>query len=775
METSTLADAWADRFGLARVPLFGNDDPAEDGIHDVLLDGGLGSFTLSARSASPPSDRVRDWSWSCNVPHHVAATEDDIFVVRWDDPTIRKVPKARVEHNMATFYRALVSDRVRSSWSVVDHMLWVFRRVRSVLSERGVPDQNSMGTFLAVIEQAMASTMGPDHRTGPLADIPMDAVNALVKDVRTPANHILFERRFLPSLAVRHAGSEIFQEAHFELLHAGEREMLGYIGPATSSAVTRGGAHFTPPALARSLVEQTLAQLKDLPKRKHLTIADPACGSAAFLHEALRTLARLGFEGRVELVGRDISEPAVAMANFVLAHAKSDWEPRGGCTINVTCGDSLAEPIRGADVVLMNPPFVSWMGQTKEQRATVREVLGRQGRGDLSMAFISGALSTLREGGALGALMPGSLLALKGAEEWRRSLVDDCRLGLVASLADFRLFAYAHVQAAMIVLSRPQRNETQREDVTVLVADNDRSATGDALRMLRRGANSGEPGVRIFPLKHEHFRQSPVWRLTPPDLRRAIDRYVESGNTALVREAFRVHQGVRTGDNRAFLLSEEAYQRLPVREREWFRAAITNEAFERGTVRATRHLFYPYRDGKLAIQSLEELHRLVPQYCRMQLAPREERLRQRSRVQAGQWWCLAEPRHTWASSSRPRIVSKGFGPAGSFAMDANAEFVVVQGNAWFLKRDALGGTQEERGVLETYVRIFNTQAFARLLSVYCAHLDGGHFELSPRFVGEIPIPNIQALAGVSNDLVGVSPGEFERMVEELYGDILSYL
>ena len=104
----------------------------------------MGSFALSVCSESPPVDRARDWAWSSNVPHHVTATNDEVVVVRWDNPTAQRLPRARVEDNMASFYGAIVRDRVNSTRSVVDHMLWVFRRVRSLLSEAGVPDQRSM-------------------------------------------------------------------------------------------------------------------------------------------------------------------------------------------------------------------------------------------------------------------------------------------------------------------------------------------------------------------------------------------------------------------------------------------------------------------------------------------------------------------------------------------------------------------------------------------------------------------------------------------------------
>ena len=354
-------------------------------------------------------------------------------------------------------------------------------------------------------------------------------------------------------------------------------------------------------------------------------------------------------------------------------------------------------------------------------------------------------------------------------------MLDEFNLGLVASLADFRVFTYAHVQTAMLVLARRAERAPTPEDVTVLVAGDDRSATGDALRVLRRGVHREEPHVRYFRLRHDHFRKSPVWRLTPPDLRRAIDRYSESGNAALVRELFDVHQGVRTGAKHAFLLVRPDYERLPAGERGWFRPAITSDSFGDGEVQATRYVFYPYLEGKLAISQVDELKRSVPRYYERHLLPLEDQLRQRSGAEDGRWWNLARPRTTWASDSRPRIVSKTFASTDSFALDADGRFIVVQGHAWFLKPDVLDDSDTELDVLAAYVAVFNSPAFVRLLGVYCSQLDGGYFELRPSFVSEVPIPNIQALANVPSDFSHLPRNRRDRVVEEMYGDILNHV
>src|SRR5690606_13880216 len=110
----------------------------------------------------------------------------------------------------------------------------------------------------------------------------------------------------LPSLAVRHASGQLFQEAHFELLRAPSLDLLGDIGVPDTGSVSRGGAHFTPPALARIVTELAFARVEGLETRGELTTCDPACGSGAFLHEALRALRRSGFNRCAKIVGVDV-------------------------------------------------------------------------------------------------------------------------------------------------------------------------------------------------------------------------------------------------------------------------------------------------------------------------------------------------------------------------------------------------------------------------------------------------------------------------------------
>ena len=759
------ASYWAARFGLALTPLFERNDPSPEGHHNVLLDGGFGSFALSVSEQRIWEDRTAaDWSWSSNLPHHVTVTDREVAVVRWDEPNPELLTRSSVERQMHEFYKYLAADRVQSTQRVTDHMLTIFRQVRSLVADARIDDNRSIDAYLAFLAYAIKHSRQVNdidqlgvsaHSEGEdlLRSLSASGVESLLKDVTSRSSSEL-GLALVPSLAVRHAGSEVFQEAHFELYRTSSPDLFGYIGPSKSKQVTRGSTHFTPPALARSIVEQALAQIPDLLERDRLTILDPACGSGSFLHEALRTLRRNGFHGRLILAGRDTSRPAVAMARFVLNIASADWSPAGGCEIDIQQGDSLAVTLPQADVVLMNPPFVAWFALTTEQRQQMQDILGPRlhGRADLSMAFVARALEYLTPGGVLGTLLPGSLLTLQAAETWRTHLLDQADVRLIASLGDYGLFSYAQVHVAAAVLVRPQLDRDRQEPVAALVAANSADATGDALRALRSAQlTSGGPpqfnkSWRLFHTTTEDLRRQATWRLTSPQTERALERLVDIGRAVPIGRIFNVRQGVQTGLNSVFLLTNAQVGELPQRERKWFRPAIMSDSIRNGRVEVKHRVFYPYDQQGLAIASEMDLVRLLPKYFKHYLQPARSRLEKRPVVRLAKrpyWWVLSR-RRTWALDTRPRLVSKFFGGPGGFTTDLEARYIVVQGHVWFPKWSTPSGLEVE-DALAGYMAVMNSTPFARLLEIFSPRVAGGQFDLSTRYVKAIPVPHLPAL------------------------------
>jgi adenine-specific DNA-methyltransferase len=763
--TGEVARGWAYRFGLATAPLFERGEAGRPENHTVLLDGGFGSFAMSETEEPIWRDPATiSWVWSSNLPHHVTVTETVVVVRRWDSPRVEEFSRSSIEAQIEPFYEYLTTDRVRSTRRVVEHVLQLFKGVRSLVADAGIPDERSIDVFLAfldtLIEREKAAPRVPRKPGGVeelLRALPARGQEALMQDIELRASLQSF--RLFPSLVVRHAGSDIFQEAHFELIRTPGVDLFGYSGLAESKAVTRGGAHFTPAPLARSVVESTLAQITNLLDREVLTVLDPACGSGAFLQEVVRSLRRAGYGGRLYLVGRDVSPAAIAMARFVVDHTVADWSPEGGVIVDIETADSLEVPLSPADVVVMNPPFMAWSALSPQQRDQMRAILGPrlQGRGDVSMAFVTRALNLLNDGGALGVLLPASLLTLQAAEEWRSDILERGDLRLLASLGEYGLFAHALIQVAAAVVSKPGEADARKGMLRAVVSTNSADATGNALRMLRRipeedQADSPDGAWRIFRLPVEKLKNRPTWRLTSPKTEAALGRLIDAGASTMA-DLFEVRQGVRTGDNKAFLLDQTQLNAIPTRERRFFRRAIMNSSIQDGKIKEIYWVFYPYGDSELAIEDEEALRSALPTYVRRHLEPRREALAVRASVGGNlNWWDLSRSRVSWALDGRPRIISKYFGGPGGFVPDLRAEYITVQGFAWIPKWVVETSGEDDIEVLSSadlvcaYSTLMNSGRFARILELYSPHVAGGQFDLSPRYVDHVLVPNLIELA-----------------------------
>jgi adenine-specific DNA-methyltransferase len=718
----------------------------------------------------------------------VLVTPDRIVVLRWDDIAERPFTRASVEQRIADFYHFLVLDRVTDGRRVVEHAVSLFRRMRALIVDAD-KEGKSVEAFLlllaAMIEelplessalQDLATRYSLSEQAAvALLSAPLNALEALIQEYRAIQVGIT-ELKLHPDLAIRHAGGVIFQEAHFELLRTPTPDLFGYIPKPPVRPQSRGGVHFTPPALARSIVEQTLAAVGDVRRRSSLVLTDPACGSGAFLIEAIRALRRAGSHGSLRVCGRDTSEHAVAMARFAVSRALADWRLAERPAIDLQAMDALRlGAIPNSDIIVMNPPFGSWANLEPNQREQVREVLGPtlHGRADLSMAFILHALQSVRGGGALGALFPASLLALQAARGWRLALADQANVRFLASLGDYGLFEYALVQVGAIVLGK----NGSEDEITTLWTRDDRATTGDALRALRRKLRGGpsiaaNKDLRIASVPAASVRDASTWRIGSVLNERLFSEIGKVVRTQ-VRDLFAVQQGIRTGANNVFLLSADEWKKLPKNERDWFRPAIMNASIQSGRIYENFYVFYPYTNNELAFLTEESLLRALPRYGREQLLPNKDRLRARAPSEnSRRWWELTRKR-SWLSENNPRIISKYFGERGGFAFDAEGRFAVVQGFGWtpstlLTSIERNPNRRFKNGSyawLAAYTALFNSRIFEVMLAAVAPQVAGGQYDLSPRYVDTIPLPNLQ------DDALHPTFGAFVRRLDALGEEI----
>jgi len=760
--TGRLAIDWSHRFGLAHSPLFEAGEIDCPDLHTVLLDGGTGSFILSEGLQATDRRSAASWAWSSAMPNHVSVSSDDVIVTRWDAPDVSERFTLRsVNDRLQSFYSYLTKKRTSSRPDVVATLLDLLRAVRGEVEAAGASDEESVSEFLELLAVLVESELQPEERNRFNAIWRMGRVRRAEPVLKDDHRHrleagfksqisTLFGLQFSGALAVRHAASAIFQEAHFTFQSSPQTDLFGH-QPATSvAAVTRGAHHFTPPSLARSIVEQALASMPDVAQRQRLVVCDPACGSGAFLTETARTLRRLGFNGALKLIGRDLSRSAVAMAEFALNAAKFDWQPAAGMDINVEVANALdPAALPACDLVVMNPPFLAWPMMDRGQREQVSEILAgaAKHRPDLSMAFVTQALATLGKGGVLATLLPASILALDSGQAWRRDLLGKARPSFLGYFGDYGLFVHALVQVAALVLVV---GDSQHSGIA-LRSSKDASATSEAIRALRRLSgplisDASGKGWRIAPLDRRDLVEGDRWRILPARTVAALRRLSELGMPT-VKDIFDVKQGILTGLNEAFILSRKELDDLPIEESHYFRPALFRDALSGGTIRDNYFVFFPYGPQGLLFASEEAARGHLPVFFERYLDPRRVKLEGRSGINDDRrpWWGLGRY-YEWVQRSDPRILTKYFGSTGDFALDEVAKIVPLQGYAWFLKSSRPKGGLEKigvGGVLRAYFSLLNSTTFIRLLKVFSDSVQGGQFNLSARFVRPIPLPDLR--------------------------------
>lgn len=746
-------EAWRLALGLSHVSLRETDER-----RFVLLNGSIGNFCLDFAGGLGRSERCVS-AWSSDVGHYLTINDDRLILNRWDRRDSEETYAIKsVLSRIHDFHRFLENNSPGRSKSIVAHALQVFRLIRSMVND----DQNganSLRIFIALLAKA-ASNDEQGSNNPEISDLTQKTTEAS-RELSPAAWNSLYRdlcgmgRFDVPrpdvALVLRHASGAVFQEAHRAASLASTLWLPGLEGP--SSIIRKGrpeevGVFFTPPALARTLAEEGILAL-EIPRQASVRIFDPACGSGELLKECLRNLKQRGHLGKIEIVGWDESALSIDMAQFVLGWERQSWKP-GQIEITLTRMNSLEAPAwpSGVDLVIMNPPFLSSELMSEKQKTIVAEVLGgkHRNRPNLAMVFALRSLESIQENGVLAMVAPNSLLEAASARMIREALAASLKPRMLARLGSQYIFTDALVDVGLYVGKRTIASQTE---AAVVWADSQTGSVSQALRGLRKWRGS-EPE----PILGEGFsvyRRSDIATSSAPWAARDYRAWQFYNAFSLTRKAisakklFDIRQGVRMGSD-LFIVSDDYFCQLSKSEQRFFRPAVMNPSFNDGVLTEKHFIFYPTTVGLPKIENERDLKTQVPTYYRDFLGPNESRLRaRRSLHDKASWWSLSE-RRAWLEEKKPRLISKYFGADRAFAFDPRGDSVVVVGHGWVLKRDLLG--ESNLTDVEVYLGMLaflNSSVFKFLALFTSVQIAGGQFDLSNRYVENIPLPNPEKL------------------------------
>lgn len=730
MNDLKIINTWESNFGLLPMKL----NPLFEEDKFLMLNGGIGDFCLKTSSKSEENiQNIYRESWSTNTKNYLFINTDFVEVANWYDNKIEKIPNNKIEFNLNQFYKYLSSKSFKSQNDVVPFILDIFRQLRNITFEKQDSSEaiNLLFHLLVSLEDDIteintskwniSDTKYPDR-----FEYFVDLINQGVRGIKPNLDLIL-----------RHTSGSLFQEAHREVIYFNPQRDL--FGGVSNKLETRTDAyssiHYTPQYIARTIVENVLKSI-DFSK-KELTILDPSCGSSEFLVEILKQLKNRDYDGKIIIKGFDTSDSAIRTSNFLLTYENRKlWNNNLEIKV-IKVTDSLTQNWGKNDIILMNPPFISWeLLKNKENRDAVLDILNsviKKSRPNQASAFFYKATQSLNTGGIIGCVLPTSIFNSEIYTELRNKLDNELSFKLLAKLGNY-VFEDALTDVSLFIASYKESELLPK----LIWTKNEKGIVQDALREFRKMNANNEHSINnknysiYTPTYFPALKDS--WKINSMDENDFIKELIifqKAGKLVKTSDIFNINQGALLGIKNIFKISAESFNDLSELEQKYFRPVLTNSSIKSGKITILEYVWFPYDANGLMFNEEASLSDL--DFYNNTLLPNKELLEKRSGIT--QWWLLTRPRN-WQFTRQPRLFSNRFGNSNSFAFDKSGNCVIEEGNAFIPKREI------PLSDYYFYLSCFSSNIFDRLLSIYSKPIMSG-FDLGKIQIKSIPIPNVK--------------------------------
>ena len=769
-DVMTKVEYWKQKFGL--YPVF--IDPKSNRSRFLMLNGGSKDFCLqTSPSDNDSSDGFYSNSWSTNTKNFVTFDKDFVQVHNWLQGKPVKHQKKQVDENPDKFCEYLSLQSPKTPDDAVPFIIGIFRELRNLVGKQE-PEESLNLLFRLLID------IEDDDATidwGIAGDIVVPSnFGYYVERIRKGVKSIAPNR----DLLLRHVSGALFQEAHKEIIYFDRQmDLFGrYSNKLVTKSAAYSGIHYTPSYLARTIVENCLKQLNL--NKPNIKIFDPACGSSEFLIETLKQLQHQNYHGNIKVIGWDVSPSAVCTSNFLLKYEQQTQWCNGKLEFEIRMvTDSLSEQWDDDyDLIVMNPPFVSWeLLKDKNRKNTILEALGasyERKRPNVASAFFYQAVKSLNSDGAIGCILPCSMLTSEIYSKMRQEIRDKININLIAKLGNY-VFSNALTDVCFIIGSKIDPLEKSIASSKVIWCKNEKSVDQEALLDLRKMEANNQQAVENNSYSIYSMSQFPLnannWKVISHKnnvFKQNLDRFVSEGQLHPLTDIFSISQGAISGKD-IFRISKENYSVLPKTEKKFFRPVITNKSIKCGRLTISEYIWFPYDKNGLMLKEEAELESIS--FAKEKLIANKKVLTSREGIK--EWWGLTRPR-TWQYEKEVRLYSSRFGSSDSFTIDLKGDCVIEEGNAFTPNK------KFNADDYYFYLSVLSSNTFDILLSIYSKQIMSG-YDLGKIQIKDIPMPNVH-LRGVRTSEVYCRLVELgkelingNQYVKHVIGDIVKIL
>jgi type I restriction-modification system DNA methylase subunit len=513
----------------------------------------------------------------------------------------------------------------------------------------------------------------------------------------------------------------------------------------------------TPPSNPKKLTKQEQQTKENLQEYKNwllnLKILDPACGSGAFLNQALEylisehknlqnDLALMGdlfasymVEEEIlehNLYGVDINEDAVEIAKLSLwLRTAKRGRALTKLADKIVCANSLLEmPFseNSFDVVIGNPPYVRVQGlksnYENEAKLYEEKFVSATGNYDLYVLFMEQSFKMLNQKGKLSYILPHKFLISDFGSGIREFLSENKAVESLLHFGSEMVFEDASTYTCIINLSHNNK---------------------------KLDFKSISPNDIFNPFEYDSISyenlNSDKWNLTSNNISKVLKKI--NLQPLRVKDVFaKIFTGIQTSGDDVYLLLEtkdglysKALDKIVEVEKELLKPMLKGEDISRYKNLKNRYsVIFPYilEDGKAKPMSEDFIKENYPKGYEY-LKANEEFLRgrEKGKMDKDGWFLYIYPK-SLAEFEQPKIITPYMGIKSQMSYDDGSFYHNTKGFG-FVKKD------EIKEDYKFYLSILNSSLMWLFIKNTSAEFRGGYFTFTTSQINPFPLPKLNSL------------------------------
>lgn len=496
-----------------------------------------------------------------------------------------------------------------------------------------------------------------------------------------------------------------------------------------------------------------------------ITICDPACGSGAFLNEALNFLigehhyideleskltnSSIHYQNVANhilehnLFGVDINAESVEIAKLALwLRTAQPHRKLSNLNENIKCGNSLIDnpdiagdkafdwqkqfpkvfEKGGFDVVIGNPPYVKL-----EQIKSVSEQLEKlnfqtfEKRGDLYVLFVEQGFNLLKNNGLISYIMPNKWLQAGYGKSLRQYFLQKNLVQLI-DFGDFQIFEGVTTYPCIFIAEKNLPNETL--EIAVLKSN----IKDDFVKNIN-------DNLQVF--NHNQFDEN-TWVISSNKDKNLLEKLEKS---CLKLKDFingDAYYGVKTGLSEAFFIDKSTKNAMDNSSQSYIFPFLQGRDIERyATPNHSNYLIGTFPAFKLNIDELPSIKNHLLSFGQERLE--QNGLKGSRKKTSNKWFETQDAIAYYEIFAKPKIMYQAFQVSPCFIYDEQGLY--CNNSMWVIPTN-------NKGLLA----ILNSKMGWWLISKYCTQIQNG-YQLIWKYFGEIPIPSNSEVLTELTDLM----------------------